>query len=75
MFNTNNVATYDKNFLQFRNEEKDDPQQFTEDLLEVGRLNELSEGKLILMFKMSLREEAKDWMAAQPLELSFEEVL
>ena len=41
----------------------------------MGRLNELSEGKLILMFKMSLREEAKDWMAAQPLGLSFEEIL
>ncbi|KKO74167.1 pol polyprotein [Vairimorpha ceranae] len=75
MFNTTNMATYDKIFLQLRNEEKDDPQQFIEDLLEVGRLNELGEGKLILMFKMSLGEEAKDWMVAQPLGLSFEEIL
>ncbi|KAF9754360.1 Transposon Ty3-I Gag-Pol polyprotein, partial [Nosema granulosis] len=75
MFCSNNLATADKIFFVFRNEEKDDPQQFLEDLMEMGRLNEYSEGKLLLIFKMSLKKEAKDWITAQPVGLSLNELL
>ena len=44
----------------FRNEEKDGIQQFVEELLEIGRLNEYSEEKLLLTFKLSFRKDVKD---------------
>lgn len=73
MFCSNNLATSDKKFFIFRNEEKDDPQQFLEDLMELGRLNEYTEGKLLLTYKLSLKKEAKDWLMTQPVGLGLEE--
>jgi hypothetical protein len=57
--------------LTFRNEKLDDPENFIEGMQGVVSINEFSEAKAVFVFRMSLREEAKDWVSSLPVNICF----
>ncbi|MGL5708218.1 MAG: reverse transcriptase domain-containing protein [Aeromonas sp.] len=66
---TNNLATATNNGgLTFRNERVDDPEGYIENVVGLASVNDFSESKTSFVFRMGLKEEAKDWIGSVPME-------
>jgi hypothetical protein len=75
---SNNLATAitgNNSLLTFRNERLDDPELFIEGIQGLISINEYSEAKGSFVFRMCMREEAKDWVSSIPMETPYEELV